>query len=175
MDGEEVTTMTSPTSLRIPPFGGTPGENLSSFFRRFDRAVRWVVYPRYPAGEEGRRQKEMDMALMIQDNLIGKALEESDAFPEAAYESLQAFKEALRQAFPQSETVAASKEDQRKVKAVFYIVQSVRPVPRTGLDCILAVRPAVLLGRTSPKKSSAGRTAVDCSRLQSDAKNRRKS
>jgi len=78
MDGEEVTTMTSPTSLRIPPFGGTPGENLSSFFRRFDRAVQWVVYPRYPAGEEGRSQKEMDMALMIQDNLIGKALEESD-------------------------------------------------------------------------------------------------
>ena len=87
MDAEEVTTMTIPTSLRTPPFGGTPGENLSSFFRRFDRAVRWVVHPRYSAGEEGRRQKEMDMALMIQDNLIGKALEESDTFPEAAYES----------------------------------------------------------------------------------------
>jgi len=73
MDAEEVTTMNTPTSLRIPQFGSTPGENLSSFFRRFDRAIRWVVYPRYPAGEEGRRQKEMDMALMIQDNLIGKA------------------------------------------------------------------------------------------------------
>jgi len=55
MDGEEVMTTTTPTSLRIPPFGGTPVENLSSFFRRFDRAVRWVVHPRYPAGEEGRR------------------------------------------------------------------------------------------------------------------------
>ena len=132
MDGEEVTTMTSPTSLRIPPFGGTPGENLSSFFKMFHRAVRWVVYPRYPAGEEGRRQKEMDMALVIQDNFIGKALEESDAFPEAAYESVQAFKEALRQAFPQSETVAASKEDQRKVKALrFYETLSIID-PETG-------------------------------------------
>jgi len=37
----------------------------------------------------------MDMALMIQDNLIGKALEESAAFPEAASESMQAFKDAL--------------------------------------------------------------------------------
>jgi len=71
-DAEEVTTMNTPTSLKILPFGGTPDENLSSFFRWFDRVVRWVVYPHYPTGEEGRRQKEMDMALMIQDNLIGK-------------------------------------------------------------------------------------------------------
>jgi len=96
MDAEEVTTMNTPTSLMILPFGGTPDENLSSFFRWFDKAVRWVVYPHYPAGVEGRRQKEMDMALMIQDNLIGKALEELDAFPEAANESVQAFKDALR-------------------------------------------------------------------------------
>jgi hypothetical protein len=52
--------------------------------------------------------------------------------------------------------------------SVFYIVQSVRPEPRTGLDYLLAVRPEAVFGRTSPKKSSAGRTAVDCSRLQSD-------
>ena len=44
MDGEEVTTMTTPTLLKIPPFGGTPGENLSSFFRRFDRAVRGFFF-----------------------------------------------------------------------------------------------------------------------------------
>ena len=48
--------MTTPTSLKIPPFGGTPGENLNGFFRRFDRAVRWAVYPQYPTGEEGERQ-----------------------------------------------------------------------------------------------------------------------
>ena len=51
MDAEEATVMTTPTSLRIPPFGGTPGENLNGSFRRFDRAVRWVVYPRYPTCE----------------------------------------------------------------------------------------------------------------------------
>ena len=131
-DGEEATAMTTPTSLRIPPFGGTPGENLNSFLRRFDRAVRWAVFPRYPAGEEGEMQKEMDMGLMIQDNLIGKALEESDAFPEAAYESVQAFKDALRQAFPQSEAVVTSKEDQRKVKALrFYETLSIIG-PETG-------------------------------------------
>jgi len=66
------------------------------------------------------------MAFMIQDNLIGKALEELGAFPEAAYESVQAFKDALRQAFPQSEVVVASKEDQRKVKALrFYETLSI--------------------------------------------------
>ena len=118
MDAEEVMTMITHTSLRIPPFGGTQDENLSNFFRRFDRAVRWVVYARYPASAEGMRQKEMDMALMIQDNLVGKALEESVIFPEAAYESVQAFKDALRQAFPQPETVMASEEDQWKVKAL---------------------------------------------------------
>jgi len=74
----------------------------------------------------------MDMALMIQDNLIGKALEESDTLPEAAYEFVPAFKDALRQAFPQSETVVASKEDQRKVKALrFYETLSIID-PETG-------------------------------------------
>jgi len=39
---------------------------------------------------------------------------------------VQAFKGALRQAFPQSETVVASKEDQRKVKALrFYETLSI--------------------------------------------------
>jgi len=72
------------------------------------------------------------MALMIQDNLIGKALEESDAFPEAAYESVQAFKDALRQAFPQSETVVASKEDQRNVKALRFYEALFIIDPETG-------------------------------------------
>ena len=72
---------------------GTPGENLSSFFRRFDREVRWVIYPRYPTCDKGERQKETDMAMVIQENLVGKALEESDAFPEAAFESVQASKD----------------------------------------------------------------------------------
>jgi len=45
---------------------------------------------------------------------------------------VQAFKDALRQAFPQSETVAASKEDQRKVKALrFYQTLSISD-PETG-------------------------------------------
>jgi len=99
--GEEATAMTSSTSLKIPPFGGTPGENLNSFFRRFDRAVRRVVYPPYPAGEEGERLNEMGMTLMMQDNLVGKSLEKSDAFPNAAYKSVQVFEDALRQAFAQ--------------------------------------------------------------------------
>jgi hypothetical protein len=76
--------MTTPTPLSIPPSGGAPGENLRNFFRSFDQAVRWVVYPPHPPGEEGKKQKEMDMAWMIQNNLVGKALEESDAFPETA-------------------------------------------------------------------------------------------
>jgi len=131
MDGE-ATVMTTPTSLRIPPFVGTRGDNLNSFFTRFGGAVRWVVYPRYPTSEEGRRQKEMDMALMIQDNLIGKALEESDTFPEAVYESVQAFKDALRQAFPQPETVVASKEDYGNAKVLcFYETFSIID-PETG-------------------------------------------
>jgi len=46
-----------------------------------------IAYPRYPAGKEGERQKEVDTALMIQDNLIWKALEESDTFTEAAHGS----------------------------------------------------------------------------------------
>jgi len=100
-DGEEATAMTTSTSLKIPPFGGTPGENLNSFFRRFDRVVRRVVYPPYPAGEEGERLNEMDMALMMQDNLVGRSLEKSDAFLNAAYVSIQVFENALRQAFPQ--------------------------------------------------------------------------
>jgi hypothetical protein len=132
MNAEGAATMTTPTPLRIPPFGGAPGENLRNFFRRFDQAVRWVVYPPYPPGEEGKKQKEMDMAGMIQNSLVGKALEESDTFLEAAYESVEAFKEAPRQAFPQSETVVASKEDQRKVKALrFYETQSIID-PETG-------------------------------------------
>jgi hypothetical protein len=124
--------MTPPTPLRIPPFGGAPGENLRNFFRRFDQAVRWVVYPPYPPGEEGKKQKEMDMAWMIQNNLVGKAREESDAFPEAAYKSVEAFKDALIQAFPQSETVVASKEEQRKFKALRYYETLSIIDPETG-------------------------------------------
>jgi len=43
----------------------------------------------------------MDMALMMQNNLVGRSLEKSDAFPNAAYELVQVFENALRQAFPQ--------------------------------------------------------------------------
>jgi hypothetical protein len=39
----------------------------------------------------------------------------------------------------------------RTVITVFYILRSVRPEPRTGLDCILAVRPEGIFGRTAPK------------------------
>jgi len=45
MDGEEVMTSASPTSLRIPPFGGTPCENLSSLFRRFDSGTVRSISP----------------------------------------------------------------------------------------------------------------------------------
>jgi len=50
---------------------------------------------------------------MIQDNLIGNALERSDASPAAAYESVQGFQDAPRQAFPQSLTAVVSKDDRR--------------------------------------------------------------
>jgi hypothetical protein len=74
----------------------------------------------------------MGMVLMIPDNLVGKALEVSDAFAEAAYDSVQAFKDALRQAFPQLETVVASMEDLRKVKELrFYQTLSIID-PETG-------------------------------------------
>ena len=45
---------------------------------------------------------------------------------------MQAFKDALRQAFPQSETVVASKEDQRKVKALHFLRDSLYYDPETG-------------------------------------------
>jgi hypothetical protein len=84
------------------------------------------VYPPYPPGEEGKKQKEVDMAGMLLNSLVGKALKEVDAFPEVAYESVEGFKDALRQAFPQSDTVVASKEEQRKVKAMrFYETLSI--------------------------------------------------
>jgi hypothetical protein len=74
----------------------------------------------------------MDMAWMIQNSLVGKVPEESDAFPEAAYESVEAFKDALRQAFPQSETVVTSKEEQRKVKALSFYETLYIIDPETG-------------------------------------------
>jgi hypothetical protein len=66
---KEMETLLSCTSMRIRPPGGTQGENLESFLRRFDSTVRGAVYPLYPDNEKGARQKEMDMALMIQGNL----------------------------------------------------------------------------------------------------------
>jgi hypothetical protein len=72
------------------------------------------------------------MACMIQNSLVGKVPEESDAFPEAAYESVKAFKDALRQAFPQSETVVTSKEEQRKVKALSFYETLYIIDPETG-------------------------------------------
>jgi hypothetical protein len=49
-------------------------------------------------------------------NLIGQALEEPGTFREAAYESVQAFKEALRQAFPQSKRVVDSIRNRERLR-----------------------------------------------------------
>jgi len=54
------------------------------------------------------------------------------------------------------------------VGAVFSIVQSVRPDPRTGLDYMDAVRPEAWTGRAPSGECSDW---TDCSRLQSTAKN----
>jgi len=130
----------SPTSVKIPPFGGTLGETLDSFLRRFDRAARWAVDPLHPNNAKVARQKELEMPLMLQDNLIGKAPEESEAFRETAYVSAQAFKKALKKAFPRSET-AVSKADQRRAKALRYYETLSIGDPETGeWDCGVARR-----------------------------------
>jgi hypothetical protein len=55
-------TMLSPTWVKVQPFGGTTGENLDSFLRRFDRAVRCAVFPEYADTHEGRELKDSDKA-----------------------------------------------------------------------------------------------------------------
>jgi len=82
--------MTTPTPLSDLPFRVTPGEKLDGYFRGYNRAVKWAVYPAYLAGEECNKQKQMKMAQMIQDNLIGKWLAESEAFPPSTCTTVQA-------------------------------------------------------------------------------------
>lgn len=55
-----------------PRFGGSLGEHLDSYLWKFDLAARWAVHPLYPNNAEGAVQKERDIALMLQDYLIGK-------------------------------------------------------------------------------------------------------
>jgi len=112
-DSEVATATTTPTSLEIPAFGGS-------------REKRWTassggLTERYDGQDTRgvrRGRNEMDMALIIQDKLIAKALEESGAFPEAASESVRTIKDAPRYAPQLSETVMGSKEDRRKVKSL---------------------------------------------------------
>jgi hypothetical protein len=92
----------------------------------------------------------MDIVWIIQDNLVGKALKVSDTFPDAAHESIQAFKDALRQAFPQSGTVVASLKNQRKVKALrFYDTLSMTD-PETGQRSSRVVGPTSKVLPTIP-------------------------
>jgi hypothetical protein len=116
---ENTNVMSTPTLVKVQPFGGNTGESLESFFRRFDWAARWAAYPQYPAGEEGVLLKEMDTVMMMQHNLTGRAFAESETFSTATFASVTAFKEALERAFPRSGMVVP-KEDQRKVKALRY-------------------------------------------------------
>jgi len=61
--------------------------------------------------------------------------------------------------------VGARWDECGEAATVFSIVQSVRPDPRTGLDCMDTVRPEAWTGRARPENVQTGRTAVDCSRL----------
>jgi hypothetical protein len=53
----EMEAMLRPTWVKIQPFGGAPGENLDSFLRRCDCAVRCALFPEYPDTDEARELK----------------------------------------------------------------------------------------------------------------------
>jgi hypothetical protein len=112
-----VADMPASVMVKIPPFAGKDDESLQMFFRRFDMAVRWTTFPVYPETQDGVLAKEQDTVLMMQNNLAGVALRESNGFLPTVYDSLERFKGALAELFPEQEREVSIME-MRQHKAI---------------------------------------------------------